>query len=359
MPEDGFILVPHLDPGGTSRDSVEWANRFQKKGLSVPVLALRRGGDFQRRLHEGVSMEVLGLPGTFSGSPALLSRLSSAPSAFVLTNCATSACLIILFKMLGLFRGRLIFVESVSPSQVLRSSLKAAFAYQLIQRRADAVVHLSRFGHSYARRLGFSAKQSHYIPNIIPSVRYKRTIRSEKGLRLISVGRLDVVKGYDRLIESMPALIKAYPGSLLKICGEGDQRSNLQALIERLQLNSSVKLIGHVDEIHKVLADSDIFVMTSYFEGMPNALIEALSARMPVVSTACGGSVRRFMAELGAEKALVKEGPEFTTSLIAAIHNASSGEINWNPIYDQFFSIHDDNSNFTKLAALCCDEPNR
>jgi glycosyltransferase involved in cell wall biosynthesis len=157
----------------------------------------------------------------------------------------------------------------------------------------------------------------------------------------------------------MPALIKAHPGSLLKICGEGDQRSNLQALIERLQLNSSVKLIGHVDEIHKVLADSDIFVMTSYFEGMPNALIEALSARMPVVSTACGGSVRRFMAELGAEKALVKEGPEFTTSLIAAIHNASSGEINWNPIYDRFFSIHDDNSNFTKLAALCCDEPNR
>lgn len=355
MAEDGFILVPHLDPGGTSRDSVEWANRFRRKGLRVSVLAVRRGGDFIRRLHEAVSFEVLGLSGTFSGLPALLRRLRRAPSAFVLTNCATSACSVILFKMLGLFHGRLIFVESVNPSQALRSSLKAAFAYRLIQSRADAVVHLSQFGYSYAIHLGFSAKRSHYIPNIIPSIRHHRPVRREKRLRLISVGRLDVVKGYERLIESMPAIIKAYPGSLLKICGEGDQRAKLQALIERLQLNSSVNLIGHVDNIPQLLADSDVLVMTSYFEGMPNSLIEALSARMPVISTACGGSVRRLMVELGAEKALVKEGPEFQTSLIAALQNASSGEINWNAVHDRFSSIHDDNSNFNKLLALCCD----
>jgi glycosyltransferase involved in cell wall biosynthesis len=310
-----------------------------------------------RRLHEEVPVEVLGLSGTFSGLPALLRRLRRAPSAFVLTNCATSACTIILFKMLGLFHGRLVFVESVNPSQALRYSLKAAFAYRLIQCRADAVVHLSRFGYSYAMHLGFSAKQSHYIPNIIPSIRHDRPVRSGKGLRLIAVGRLDVVKGYERLIESMPGLIKAYPGSLLKICGEGDQHAKLEALIEKLQLNSSVNLVGHVDNVPQLLADSDILVMTSYFEGMPNALIEALSARMPVISTACGGSVRRMMVELGAEKALVKDGPEFSTSLIAALHNAASGEINWDAIYDRFSRIHDGDRNFNKLAALCCDEP--
>ena len=67
-------------------------------GVRVTLLTLRAGGDFQRRLASDVPYEELGLAGTFLGIPKLLTRLRRSPAAFVLTNCATSACLVSLFR---------------------------------------------------------------------------------------------------------------------------------------------------------------------------------------------------------------------------------------------------------------------
>jgi glycosyltransferase involved in cell wall biosynthesis len=61
-----------------------------------------------------------------------------------------------------------------------------------------------------------------------------------------------------------------------------------------------VELLGHVDDVAHELKQADIFLQTSHFEGMPNALIEALAAGLPVVSTSCGGSVRRCLVPAAA-----------------------------------------------------------
>ena len=353
MTEDGFIIVPHLNPGGTSRDAVEWANRFQAKGLRVPVLALRDGGTFRLRLRESVPFELLNLAGTFVGLPRLLRRLRASPRAFVLTNCASSACAVILYKWLGLFEGRLVFVESVNPAQALRSSRKAAFAYYLIHGHADAIVHISQFGYDYARRLRLPACRSHYIPNIVPAGSSRIKPVKQAALRLLAVGRLDVVKGYDRLINAMPAVHRTFPGATLRICGEGDQNQQLQALITRLGLESQVELLGHVDEVAKELRQADVFLQTSHFEGMPNALIEALAAGLPVVGTSCGGSVRRLLLQLGAEKSLVADGSDFERSLLGAIGSACDGSINWAEVDVRFKALYDESHNFTSLSKLC------
>jgi len=353
MAEDGFIIVPHLDPGGTSRDAVEWANRFVSYGLRVPVLALRTGGLFRLRLHESVPFESLRLGGTFVGLPRLLRRLRSSPGAFVLTNCASSACAVVLYKWLGLFKGRLVFVESVNPAQVLRSNRKAAFAYQLIHRNADAMVHISKFGHDYARLLGMPNGRSHYIPNIVTVGNSKRKIVTPARMRLLAVGRLDVVKGYDRLIQAMPSVIRAFPGASLRICGDGDQKQHLQALIESLGLASRVELLGHVDDVAHELRQADIFLQTSHFEGMPNALIEALAAGLPVVSTSCGGSVRRLLLQLGAGKSLVADDPDFDKALLVAVTAATDDSINWAEVDARFAELYDERRNFNYLMHLC------
>ncbi len=356
MTEAGFILSPHLDPGGTSRDAVEWANRFRTMGARVSLLTLRAGGDFRRRLASDVPYEELGLAGTFLGIPKLLARLRRSPAAFVLTNCATSACLVSLFKTLGLFQGRLVFVESVNPIQTIRTSGKAALAYRIIHRHADAVVHLSTFGQALSRRLG-KARNSFYIPNIVSSGFSSNRLANPMGMRMIAVGRLDVVKGYDRLIAAMPAVIRAFPEATLRICGEGDQRAILQAQIEQLGLASKVKLIGHVDDIAAELAAADCFILTSRFEGMPNALVEAFAAGLPAVATSCGGSVRRLLIQLGAEKALIKESQDFTACLVAALRRIKSADVVWPAIHKRFSEIHDNDRNFRFLADLCLSLP--
>lgn len=359
MAEDGFILVPHLGPGGTSRDSVEWANRFKEKGFNVPVLALRASGAFRKRLRPGVPFEQLNLGGTFSGLPALLRRLRKSHSAFILTNCLSSACAVVLFRWLGLFAGRLIFVESINPSQALRSSWKSACGYRLIHRNADAIVHISQFGYHYARHLRRQTSRSHYIPNIVPVAKARRKPGKSSSLRLLAVGRLDVIKGYARLIEAMPEVIRAFPDATLRICGDGDQRQQLKELVIRLGLSSKIELVGHVEDISAELRAADVFLLTSYFEGMPNALIEALAAGVPVAGTSCGGSVRRLLLRLGAGKALIEDGPDFSQSLLRALVSARDGSINWAEVDARFLMIHDDTRNFDTLMNLCLNDERR
>jgi glycosyltransferase involved in cell wall biosynthesis len=260
---------------------------------------------------------------------------------------------VVLYKWLGLFKGRLVFVESVNPAQVLRSNRKAAFAYQVIHRHADAVVHISKFGYDYARLLGMPNGRSHYIPNIVATGDSKRKAVTTASMRLLAVGRLDVVKGYDRLIMAMPSVVRAFPGASLRICGDGDQKQCLQGLIGSLGLASRVELLGHVDDVAHELRQADMFLQTSHFEGMPNALIEALAAGLPVVTTTCGGSVRRLMLQLGAGQSVIGDDLDFDKALLAGISAATNGSINWAEVDARFAELHNESRNFTYLMKLC------
>lgn len=354
MKEDGFILAPHLLAGGTARDSVEWANRFTRCGLRVTLIVYRREGDFARRLDVGVPLEFLGASGALFAMPKLWRRLRTSPHAFVLTNCSTSAAAIIWLKRLRLFHGRVIFVESVSPSQSLRTTRKAIYAHGLIRRDAEAVVHLSAYARRYSVRLGLAPKRSFHIPNIVTfSQGLRSELRPDLRLRLIAIGRLDVVKGYERLIDAMPMMLRIHPKISLRIYGDGDQLEPLRAQIAKLRLGDNVELMGHTENITDAMHDADVFVLTSYFEGMPNALIEALGERMPVIATSCGGSVKGLLSSIGAEAALINDGPVFAEEMAAALNRIIEDKVDWEKIHWEFISQHDSIMNFDRLRALC------
>ena len=69
------------------------------------------------------------------------------------------------------------------------------------------------------------------------------------------------------------------------IIGEGSKRQKLEKLIKSLNLEGSVILMGHKDNVFPYLKRSDIFVLSSLYEGMPNALIEAVALKIPSIST--------------------------------------------------------------------------
>ena len=133
------------------------------------------------------------------------------------------------------------------------------------------------------------------IPNGIETLDFERLpdkgqARTDLGLPLDpvlvgTVARLDSVKRVDVLLHALTSLPQVY--SL--IVGEGPKRASLLALSKRLDLTDRVRLVGHQENVSAWLAALDVFVLSSDWEGMPNALLEAMAAGLPVVATAVGG----------------------------------------------------------------------
>lgn len=109
-------------------------------------------------------------------------------------------------------------------------------------------------------------------------------------IKLISVGRLDKIKGYDRLISICNKLkIKGYKFNLW-IIGGGTEYETLNNLIKQYDLCKEVQLLGEQINPYKYLKKSDIFVCSSYKEGYSTAISEAVILKNAIISTDCGGS---------------------------------------------------------------------
>lgn len=103
----------------------------------------------------------------------------------------------------------------------------------------------------------------------------------------LAVGRLGQEKGLDQLLEAFGALALQNPEWDLIILGEGSEWQNLEQLLDGLGLKGRVHLPGHVGNPGDWYARADLYVLSSRFEGFPNALLEAMSYGLPAVSFDC------------------------------------------------------------------------
>ncbi len=113
--------------------------------------------------------------------------------------------------------------------------------------------------------------------------------------RLVFVGRLVEQKGLSVLFEAMNMLTDATPGLTLTVIGDGPDRGGLERRVAQLGLSDRIEFVGSKSqsEVAALLADSEIFVLPSYAEGVPVVVMEALGSGVPVVASFVGG-----MAEL-------------------------------------------------------------
>ncbi len=137
------------------------------------------------------------------------------------------------------------------------------------------------------------------VPNMVaaPPLEEDDTADFEMPARplLASIGRLTRQKGFDVLLDSFARIKDRHPQWKLLILGEGEDRAQLEALCQRLGLKQSVLMPGRVKNPTSLLRRADIFVMSSRWEGFPNALCEAMACGLPVVSTDCPSGPREII----------------------------------------------------------------
>jgi glycosyltransferase involved in cell wall biosynthesis len=131
------------------------------------------------------------------------------------------------------------------------------------------------------------------IPGPIASPRNVKPLAASNvngAFRIVAVGRLHHQKGFDLLIDAYAMLVPDIPASSLWIFGEGALRAQLEKKVATLNLGSRSFLPGPISDPYAELAQADLFVLSSRFEGYPRALAEAMMMGLPVVSFDCPGA---------------------------------------------------------------------
>jgi glycosyltransferase involved in cell wall biosynthesis len=165
----------------------------------------------------------------------------------------------------------------------------------------DRVIAVSQAQAEKVRACGVNDARINVIPNSIdperfadPDPRYRtrmeRYFRHGVSLVIGAAGRFSPEKGFDVLIQAAATVMEACPEVGFVLFGDGPEKANLQARISMLGLNGAVVMAGFRGDLDRYLPQLDLFVLSSHTEGMPNVVLEACAAGVPVVATAVGGT---------------------------------------------------------------------
>lgn len=185
-------------------------------------------------------------------------------------------------------------------SRYFRSNLEQAtqrnVIYKLVayyRQRSElcAIEHYNSFVVlTYEDRLQWlksSLKQSiKVIPNSIPKGLNAKSDYTERK-RVLAVGRLDVIKGFDLLIKAWSMVATRFPDWSLDIYGMGELQNKLEAQIARANLQGKINIMTPTDKINEVYEKADMYVLSSRCEGLPMVLLEAMACGVPAVAFAC------------------------------------------------------------------------
>lgn len=194
----------------------------------------------------------------------------------------------------------------------------------MVNHLSRGIVVVSDLTMKKALEEGIQKEKISIIPNGIVPVTLNEADRSEvrkqmgageNDVVVLSVGRLVYQKAHEYLVSAMPAVLKELPNVKVGICGDGLLRADLEKQIQSLRLEKEIKLFGMQANVKKYLAAADVFVLPSRWEGLPIALLEAMSAGLAVIATRVEGVDE--VVEEGVHGVLVR--PESTEELVKAI----------------------------------------
>lgn len=311
------LVTYELNQGGTNRVLCALANGFVEAGVAPHIVACTSAGalDGELRAKLDPAVRVTALNDQPYGSRALgqarnvgnyrrwLDR--ERPDIVLATGNNISW-----MSGLGLWRagkGRsLFFIKTTNPivrerDGALVGAIRRS-VYDRLFRWSDGVLTLSDRETELLKRQfpraadKFATVYNAYLTADFEAAPPAAPRKAGEPIRLLGVGRLVDQKNFGRLLRAFAAAGPA--NAVLRIAGDGEQRGQLEALARELGIDAQVEFLGFRSDIPALMASSDLFVLSSDYEGLPAVVVEALASDCPVISTDCFANARDLLEGL-------------------------------------------------------------
>lgn len=294
------FILPTLNVGGAERVTLSIIKRLDTERYTPVLITMNAEGPLRSELPSYVHTYVVESTRLRYSVLKLIKLIKHIQPACIFSTLRyVNFVILMLKKLLGL-NAKIIIRESSTVSMVLKQmpAYKAkiyTILYKRLYPKADLIIaQCNNMREDFIRLFHINPQKiiRIYNPVDINTVVSKSEefipwefIKGE--LNIVAVGRLVELKGYDVLLKAFSILIKYKPQAHLYIIGDGPLRTKLMSLCKSLGLNQQVTFTGFISNPYPYISHCDLYVLSSKWEGFPNALLEALVLGAKVVATAC------------------------------------------------------------------------
>ena len=294
-----MFVTSSMNYGGAERVMSLLANEFIKRDYSVTLTVLDDNKIIAYKLDEKVNVKFMQSArfnkiGNFKKLISTLKTIIIESEPEIIISFFNSTFSFVWLASRGM-KIPLIFSERNDPYNNI-VGIKAKIFQQIALRVSDHIVFQTYGARNYYGKS--VVKKSSVIINPFNETNLPKYYTGVRKKTIVSVGRLNKQKNQKLLIEAFSEIYEKFSEYKLVIYGEGNLRDELESIIRAKQLKNHVLLPGTNNDILKEINSASVFVLSSDYEGLPNALIEAMAVGLPCISTDCSpGGARELIKD--------------------------------------------------------------
>jgi len=252
-------------------------------------------------------LEAAGVPAQMidHANPHFLGMIADVVSQLRSENADLLACHGYKAGVVGWFAARRVGIPVIAVSRGWTAHTLKVRAYESLDRRMlrrmDAVVCVSAGQAAKVARTGIGRDRLHVIHNSVDPARFRddgsagreileSLFASPRSAIIAGIGRQSPEKGFDQLVHAVRLLVRDDDRVGIVLVGDGPDRPMLEALVRESGLEPNVVFAGFRTDVDRLLPGADILAQSSHTEGLPNVVLEASAAGLPVVATDVGGT---------------------------------------------------------------------